>query len=291
MKLQENDIMYIYIVIAVIYTSSAIIPNIIYIVRHSTDFAKTLIKPNSNSNSNSKEDNNRDNKPLSKTKLFLQLLLECFFVLAAVIAIFVLVYVAVFVILLATTDVSFMDNFKNTMKVLNQYLWKDGDLLPIYVPFVMSIIVVFIVMSLYLAGSKSFLKDLTYVDFKNTVKQDNKVEDEDAVQKSVVEDEDNDVNEKDYWRFLNQDINKTEMFRRYFVLMIMLVMLFLFMFLFIHYWDTDKVMFMMYMSFMVILMMCVIVSMKQGYWNLFFYIGVVVCAGANYYILMSDKKN
>ncbi len=294
MKLKEEDILSIYIVIASVYTSSALLPNIRYLLKNSTNIFHTFKSGFVSEDEKPKEKKKTEKEKVTKLKVFLLILREAAMLLVATVARFLIIFIIVFFVLLAVTDVTFMDNFQKTFVFLDPYFWKGGDLLIIYIPFLLSLLVVLIVVSLYIVNSKSFIKDLKYADLNK--KEDTKDEDEEGFIKNsysifgdskiiddAIDETSDDINS--FEKVFELDLSKMEMFRRYFMLLMTIIMLFLFMFLFIHYWDTDKTMFAMYMSFLIILMLCAIISMKQGLWNLIFYAGILLCAGANWLII------
>jgi uncharacterized membrane protein len=205
-------------------------------------------------------------------------------------------------------------------------LWRDGNLLPIYIPFIASIFVVFLVMSFYIAGNKEFVQGLAYANIdanetdtdESDVNADENVKSEDDSdltneinilklskignkKNETNKDNDDTNNETDVdasddtnldttLRIPGMEVSKSDMFRRYYMLMIMLVGLFILMLMFMRYWDTDKATFAMYTSFLAILMICAIVSTKGRYWSLTFYVALAICAAINYYSIMKSKE-
>jgi hypothetical protein len=159
-------------------------------------------------------------------------------------------------------------------------------------------------MSFYIAGSKSFVKDLAFAsltpipedvneetndklkDDTNDLNGEDKEDKEDVENTNgndveVIEDIEGKINTT--LKIPGMDVSNTEMFRKYYTLMIMLIGLFMLMFLFIHFWDTDKATFAMYTCFLFILMICAIVSIKGGAWSIAFYLSLAACAAVNYF--------
>jgi cation transport ATPase len=348
-----------YLVIAVFYTSSALLPSIVYIIKNTVAFTKGISADDEDS---TKKSTKKDEKE-TKSKLFLVLLRETFIIIVCVLVCVLCIYTAVFFYLFSTTEITFTDNFKNTLTFLEKFLWRGGNLLPIYIPFIASIFVVFLVMSFYIAGNKEFVRDLAYANNDNTetdideygnnvkdtidasqvmvfykgrwVPQPTTDEEVEKIENAVIDnngdadttneinllknaiqkksksdkdnkddtntktdvDEDVDVDATDdpnldtTLRIPGMDVSKSEMFRRYLMLMIMLIGLFILMLMFIHFWDTDKASFVMYTTFLMILMICAIVSTKGRYWTLTFYVALATCAAINYYsIIKSTEK-
>jgi len=346
MRIEEKDVIYMYLVIAVFYTSSALLPSITYTIKNAVAFTKGVSADDEDSNKKSSTSKKEEKE--TKGKLFLVLLRETFIILVCVLVCVLCVYTAVFFYLFSTTQITFTDNFQNTLIFLEKFLWRDGNLLPIYIPFIASIFVVFLVMSFYIAGNKEFVHDLAYANIDNTDidieefdKDDSSnnvkgrrvpqptndeevdgdtddtgdVDDADttneinllknATWKKSKSDKDNkddtntktdtdtdvdttdDPNLDTTLRIPGMDVSKSEMFRRYLMLMIMLIGLFILMLMLIHFWDTDKANFVMYTTFLIILMICAIVSTKGRYWSLTFYVALATCAAINYFITLS----
>lgn len=366
MHIEEKDVIYMYLVIAVFYASSALLPSITYTIKNALAFTKGISADDEDSIKKAST-----SKKETKSKLFLVLLRETFIIIVCVLVCVLCIYTVVFFYLFSTTQITFTDNFQNTLTFLEKFLWRGGNLLPIYIPFILSIIVVFLVMSFYIAGNKEFVQGLAYAnvdhvesdideygkdDSSNNVKdtidasqvmvyykgrwvpQPTTDEEVDKIENAIVDDtgdadntneinllknaiqkksksdkdnkdgtntkidEDVDVDEDEdedttddpnldtTLRIPGMDVSKSEMFRRYLMLMIMLIGLFILMLMFIHFWDTDKASFVMYTTFLIILMICAIVSTKGRYWSLTFYVALAACAAINYYSIMKSTE-
>jgi hypothetical protein len=336
MHIEEKDVIYMYLVIAVFYTSSALLPSITYIINNAIAFTKGVSADDEDSTK--KSTTTKKDEKETKSKLFMVLLRETIIIIVCVLVCVLCIYIIVFFYLFSTTEITFTDNFQNTLTFLETFLWRGGNLLPIYIPFILSIFVVFLVMSFYIAGNKEFVQGLAYANIDHVEtdsdeydKDDNNgnVNDEEvddntgdgdimnnmnifkiATSKKKSEtDKDNkdtktDVDENENededttddptldttLRIPGMDVSKSEMFRRYFMLMIMLIGLFILMLMLIHFWDTDKASFLMYTTFLIILMVCAIVSMKGRYWSLTFYVALAACAAINYYSIMKSTE-
>jgi len=354
MRIEEKDVVYMYLVIAVFYTSSALLPSITYTIKNAIAFTKGISADDEDSTKKSSTSKKEEKE--TKGKLFLVLLRETFIILVCVLVCVLCIYTVVFFYLFSTTEITFTDNFQNTLTFLEKFLWRGGNLLPIYIPFIASIFVVFLVMSFYIAGNKEFVQDLAYANLDNIetdiddnvdndngdvnvdndngddnvdndngdVNVDDDTDDTEATKeinllktfpisgknKSDSNKDNNDSNDKTdtdtdiepytdnvddpnldtTLRIPGMDVSKSEMFRRYLMLMIMLVGLFILMLMFIHFWDTDKASFVMYTTFLLILMICAIVSTKGSYWSLTFYVALATCAAINYYSIMKSTE-
>lgn len=302
LHVEERDVIYMYLVIAIIYTSFSLLPYGVIIVNNALSLA-TGFRGIFDEDDEDKQ--SKTKKKQSQVRLWLVLVRETVIILLCLAVCILLIYVGSFLYLLATTEVKFMDNFVKTLKFIDTFLWRGGDLLPFYIPFGISAIVVLLVMSFYIAGSKSFVTDMAFASLtplpEEDVDEETTEENTNADQENtgILNGEDNKDDKKDNengngdedvdgaigatLKIPGMDVSNTEMFRRYYTLMIMLIGLFMLMFLFIHFWDTDKATFVMYTSFLFILMICVIVSVKGGVWSIAFYLSLVACAAVNYY--------
>jgi hypothetical protein len=300
LHVEEKDVIYMYLIIAIFYTSFSLLPHVISTVNNAVTFS-TELRGIYEEDDEDKQSKTKSQKKQSQIRLWLVLLRETVLIVLCVIAFILFIYVIAFLYLLATTDVKFTDNFKKTLSFIDTFLWRGGDLLPFYIPFAISAIVVFLVMSFYIAGSKSFVKDMAFASLTSISEEDANEEIDDNTDnlqeettdlnddaeetKSKNSNEDEDIDETNVTRLKipGMDVSNSEMFRRYYTLMIMLIGLFMLMFLFIHFWDTDKATFAMYTSFLFILMICAIVSVKGGVWSIVFYLSLAACAAVNYY--------
>lgn len=300
LHVEEKDVIYMYLVIAIIYTSFSLLPYVVIIVNNAialaTGFRGVFDEDDEDKKSKTK-------KKQSQVRLWLVLLRETLIILLCLAFCILLIYVVAFLYLLATTEVTFMDNFEKTLKFIDTFLWRGGDLLPFYIPFGISAIVILLVMSFYIAGSKSFVTDMAFASLTPLPEEDvdentnddsdnlNGEDQQDEKENRENGDEDEAEDEATSLKIPGMDVSNTEMFRRYYTLMIMLIGLFMLMFLFIHFWDTDKATFIMYTSFLFILMICAIVSVKGGVWTIAFYLSLAACAAVNYYSVGTTTAN
>lgn len=319
LHVEEKDVIYMYFIIAIIYTSFSLLPYLINIINNAITFTtgfRSILDEDDNDKNNDKKSKNKAKKKQSQVRLWIVLLIETLIILLCIVVCLLLIYLVAFLYLLATTEVKFMDNFEKTLKFIDTFLWRGGDLLPFYLPFAISAIVIFLVMSFYIAGSKSFVTDMAFASLTPIPDVDVDVDaDEETIDENIKDDQeqDDDFNKEDTenvdkinddnnndidetnattLKIPGIDVSNTEMFRKYYTLMIMLIGLFMLIFLFVHFWDTDKATFAMYTSFIFILMICAIVSQKGGTWNIVFYVSLAVCATINYYSVFrsSTKK-
>jgi uncharacterized membrane protein len=324
MHIEEKDVIYMYLVIAVIYTSSVLLPSIAFTMKNIVAFVKGANVDDDDSNK--KIITSKKEEKETKSKLFLVLLRETFIIIVCILVCVLCVYIVVFFYLFSTTPTNFNDNFQKTLTFLKEFLWRDGNLLPIYVPFIASIFVVFLVMSFYIAGNNEFVQGLAYAN--NDISDQDKDENDMNTDENVKSEDDTDLpdeinvlklsnfgskkmetnkdnvdanNETDgdatddpnldtTLRIPGMDVSKSDMFRRYYMLMIMLIGLFILMLMFIRFWDTDKATFAMYTTFLAILMICAIVSTKGRYWRLTFYVALATCAAINYFSIMKTTE-
>jgi hypothetical protein len=116
---------------------------------------------------------------------------------------------------------------------------------------------------LYIAFNKTFVKDLAFASYYIINSKD-----------------DSDTNDTKN----NVDISTSEMFRRYFVMVVMVMGLFVCMFLFLHYWDTEQSIFYMYVFIFFALIASTILAQRGDGWFLIFYLILALATGVKFYI-------
>jgi hypothetical protein len=244
MQLSEENITYMFIVIAMFYTSFIFSSTIINGLKSIIEFTRRFLNMDVG-------DPTKDVAILKTEEIktqkdaFLFLLKESGYLIICVIISILVVYVLAFYYLLAITEIDFADNFKQTLLFLNNFLWKDGKLLPLYLPFIISFLVVLIVTSMYIGTNKEFVEDMTFNDDKKT---------------------------------------KLESLSKHFVLFIIIIAIFLHTFYFIHYYDEKKIdVFVMYFAILITIQLSAIYSYKGGKLFFAFYFVILLCFAIHHY--------
>lgn len=244
MQLSEENITYMFIVIAIFYTSFIFSSTIVNGLKRFIGFIRSFL--NMDIGDPSKDVAIPKTEDIKTQKdAFLFLLKESGYLIVCVIISILAIYIFTFYYLLATTEIDFADNFKNTLLFLNDFLWKDGKLLPLYLPFIIAFLVVLIITSIYIGTNKEFVEDMSFNDDKKT---------------------------------------KLESLSKHFVLFIIIIAIFLHTFYFIHYYEDKKVdMFLMYFAILITIILSTIYSYKGGKLFFAFYFVIVICFGIHYY--------
>jgi MFS family permease len=251
----ENTIVYMYIIIGVMYGCFIIAPYVISQVISFIKLGKGLLSMETDILNTTDTDTYDDIK--TSSDLFKFITKETVYLLFSVTIAFVITYTLAFYYLLFMKDYDFNQTFVEALKLVNSFLWRDGELFQYYIPFLLAIVLVFITMTLYGAIQTEFLQRLTFP---------NKLENDDETNSN----------------------NKHEMLRTNFVIFVLLIVFIIFIFTFLPHWNVNKVLFLEYFFLMLLMMIITIISFTNSFGYVYFYIALCFSCGVHLYI--SAKK-
>lgn len=152
------------------------------------------------------------------------------------------VMTSIFMFYLVAKDVTLGETFTKTLETLNKYLWMDGQLLFAYSPVVAaSIVLLFVVMS-YAWSNSDFVSNIEFANVNNGFMTNKKKN--------------------------NENISKTDWFRKHYVLLIFIASLFIYTIIFVPLWDIDKA---LYLKCVMLILMILVSSMAtlRIWWGIF----------------------